>query len=319
MRTRIIILLGVLCAGLLASSASATSLSDRQQIRSAARHGAAAVTRLIERRLHRAHGAASDADSQALVNFVNAVLVISESDSNVAIAVLDAPGLVVDQTDQGVDAEPDLQVPFGGVVYGPMRTAHSSAMAHSAGCHGYVWVRHYWSVPIVHATVGDVVKTVGGWCGNGGSITWVTGWAHKTYHWGPYCLTVEANLHGWDSWPGWQHGGIWAHMGVWTPWGSCVHLSHGGHATIRIAANLYWDAFNDYGFSRDTLSPARRPALGAVPHRRRAHRPARTRARARVRPGGQHVRHDVNRALDADGNQAAQAPRTYPDGNAPAR
>ncbi len=85
------------------------------------------------------------------------------------------------------------------------------------------------------------------WCGNGYSIT-QNGLGFYTRQWVqfPWCLNVTSKLSGWDGpHSSWAHGGIWASLGLTTPWDTCGTYKT-GHVVLRIAANGYYDYYDDY-------------------------------------------------------------------------
>jgi hypothetical protein len=85
------------------------------------------------------------------------------------------------------------------------------------------------------------------WCGNGSRIT-QNGLAFYDRQWEqfPFCVSVTDSIQGWDApYHSWAHGGIWASQGIWTPWGTCGTYQS-GHAVVRIAANGYFDFYNDF-------------------------------------------------------------------------
>jgi hypothetical protein len=62
-----------------------------------------------------------------------------------------------------------------------------------------------------------------------------------------WCIAIGRDATGWDA-PnnGWAHGIISANYGVYTPLGSCAGYLSSGSAPLRIAANGYYDFYNDF-------------------------------------------------------------------------
>lgn len=86
------------------------------------------------------------------------------------------------------------------------------------------------------------------WCGNGSSITSIDGWGHHTWSQYPYCITDTSTQGGWDVYPSWQHGGQWGTTGLYTLAIVCAPILGSSHATMRVAANGYWDEYDDFGY-----------------------------------------------------------------------
>ena len=121
----------------------------------------------------------------------------------------------------------------------PARSARR-VRAHSAGCWGSVYNMVTWD------SVAWLYVRENGWCGNGWDIYWYGGASFAEWAWGPYCFTGRGNDYSWDVYPSWIHTAVWGEVGVTYVWG-CFGIS-GGKAQIRIAANGYWDLYNDYGW-----------------------------------------------------------------------
>jgi hypothetical protein len=89
----------------------------------------------------------------------------------------------------------------------------------------------------------SIVSNSNGWCGNGTSITSFPGFWGRSYPAPGYCFTaMSLNNGSWISYWGWVHGGHWANVGLNIPLVGCETLpASGGGATLREAANGYWD------------------------------------------------------------------------------
>lgn len=87
---------------------------------------------------------------------------------------------------------------------------------------------------------------VDGWCGNGYAITSWNGPFWSTWSWTGYCLSENFRGFAWDVYPSWIHALFEHSVGNWTPWG-CITFGSIS-APVRIAANLYWDGYDDWGF-----------------------------------------------------------------------
>ena len=139
--------------------------------------------------------------------------------------------------------KPGVEPPAGEVPGAQIARVHP--VAHAAGCWGWAWTQHDITVfggnPIAWIYVRE-----NGWCGNGYSMTWLGGPTFANWEWGPYCLTNHGENYTWDYWPTWVHMANWGTVGVSYPWG-CFGL-RGEKVVVRIAANGYWDTWNDYGF-----------------------------------------------------------------------
>jgi hypothetical protein len=85
------------------------------------------------------------------------------------------------------------------------------------------------------------------WCGNGYAITQnALGFYDRKWAQFPFCVSVTTSVQGWDGpHASWAHGGVWASQGLWTPWGTCGTYQS-GQAVVRIAANGYFDYYNDF-------------------------------------------------------------------------
>jgi hypothetical protein len=122
-------------------------------------------------------------------------------------------------------------------------TAALRPRAHAAGCWS-TWTEWHWTV--AGAEVAWIRKIYSSWCGNGSSISsWSN--AHASWVSSAWCLTNANLLESWDVVPSWRHGYYGASLGLWTPWGACASYNS-GHTVVRIAANGYWDSYDDYGF-----------------------------------------------------------------------
>lgn len=125
------------------------------------------------------------------------------------------------------EQEPESSPEYAGYCYGGehSQTNYNTAIGTIA------WV--YTSMPV--------------WCGvPNGYISYNAAPGFAQWSWGPYCLESQNHLWNWDAYPKWQHGGNWAEVGVSYVWG-CAGI-RGVHATLRIAANGYWDTYDDFGF-----------------------------------------------------------------------
>ena len=133
---------------------------------------------------------------------------------------------------------------FGGSF--PARGSQARATrAHAAGCYGSP--SSQWTWWVAGATAGWVYVRQNGWCGSGGVIWNLGGYAtFASWSWGPFCLTSKGAAYSWDVWPSWVHMAHWATFGLSYPWGCCGYS--GGKAPLRIAWNGYWDRDNDVGF-----------------------------------------------------------------------
>jgi hypothetical protein len=110
--------------------------------------------------------------------------------------------------------------------------------AHSAGCWGGAWNQENYNTAW-GSTISWVWVRADGWCGNGSSMTWLGGASFARWSWGPYCQANQRVDYSW-LWPwGWVHMGTWGTVGASYWWG-CFGWS-GIAATLRIAANGYWD------------------------------------------------------------------------------
>jgi hypothetical protein len=127
----------------------------------------------------------------------------------------------------------------------PVSAARVRTRAHAAGCYGSP--SSQWTWWVAGATAGWVYVRQNGWCGSGGVIWNLGGYAtFASWSWGPFCLTGKGAAYSWDVWPSWVHMAHWATFGLSYPWG-CFGYS-GGKAPLRIAWNGYWDRYNDFGF-----------------------------------------------------------------------
>jgi hypothetical protein len=85
-----------------------------------------------------------------------------------------------------------------------------------------------------------------GWCGNGTTITWHGGPAKVgPYAGGPYCVSGYSAPSAWDVPFSWIHVGAFGELGVSYAFG-CAGLEP-MKAAVRVAANGYWDTYNDFG------------------------------------------------------------------------
>ena len=130
---------------------------------------------------------------------------------------------------------------------GPVAKGPSAPhVAHAAGCTG-AGIANYEEFAVApEAVVGWIYIREQGWCYNGYSMTWLGGSFGTQWSWGPFCWTGLAENYSWDVEWSWVHMARWGSLGISYPWG-CGGL-WGGKVPIRIAANGYWDFYNDYGF-----------------------------------------------------------------------
>jgi hypothetical protein len=115
--------------------------------------------------------------------------------------------------------------------------------AHSSGCWGNVWDQQEWYE--AGAATAWIYDRVNGWCGNGSSITWYGGPTFSQWTWGVFCLNDGGKDFSWDRPWSWIHEGFWASYGISYAFGCGTYSS--GHAVNRIAANGYYDHYDDYG------------------------------------------------------------------------
>jgi hypothetical protein len=86
-----------------------------------------------------------------------------------------------------------------------------------------------------------------GWCGNGYEITWDGGPDFDGWTWNP-----EICSYGWNTNYSWDGSTAWIHMednfvaGFSYPWGCYGWWEL--KAVVRVAANGYWDTYDDFGF-----------------------------------------------------------------------
>ncbi len=120
--------------------------------------------------------------------------------------------------------------------------------AHAAGCYAK-------EESVATHTIGgganviQLYATTSGWCGNGQTITsGEDDFANHLWSQYPYCNTDVENHSGWDGSHAWAHDGVWATQGIYTIAIVCAPVLGSMHATIRIAANGYWDKYDDFGF-----------------------------------------------------------------------
>lgn len=118
-------------------------------------------------------------------------------------------------------------------------------IAHSAACWGEAWTILEWDIA-PGATVAWLYANAGWWCGNGYEMTGLGGPTLTTWSWGPFCIGNQYQNWSWDVYNSWVHTGQWGSIGASYPWGCFTW--EGGHATVRIAANGYWDTYDDFGF-----------------------------------------------------------------------
>jgi hypothetical protein len=126
------------------------------------------------------------------------------------------------------------------------RVHHRSIVAHSATCWGGAWTQLEWAVA-PGAIVGWLYANAGEWCGNGSAMEYLSGPILTTWSWGPFCINNQIQEWAWDVYNSWVHTGQWGSIGVSYPWG-CFNWEGEEHATVRIAANGYWDTYDDFGF-----------------------------------------------------------------------
>ena len=131
----------------------------------------------------------------------------------------------------------------------PMRVTRTKrATPGGATASSYCWGSRYnqyiWQIA-GGANVAWIYVRANGWCGNGSSITWYGGGTFANWSWGPYCITNYNTNYSWDVPWSWIHMGTWGSVGVSYPWG-CFGLKS-NRVTLRIAANGYWDYYNDFG------------------------------------------------------------------------
>jgi hypothetical protein len=223
----------VLAAGILASTGPAGAVTIAQQrsanatVARAERQGQAAERRLAARVLRRPRAAAADAVGP------------TAQQQALAIALYRA----------GSNSGEEEMVPAPSEAAPPPAFLTDAARAHAAGCWGQI--RSTWSHTIAGGAVVVWLRDINdGWCGNGSTITYGshnfdrTQWAQY-----PYCLTNMSFRQGRDG-TGyrWAHSGHWGTTGVYTGALLCLPILGSEHATLRIAANGYWDRYDDYGF-----------------------------------------------------------------------
>lgn len=126
---------------------------------------------------------------------------------------------------------------------------HHRVVAHTAGCWGAggsVWTAWYFAIP-GGAGVGHISIIASGWCGNGSSMY---GSPQGQFFFRSdsstgFCFMSPGNQDpgSWLQFYGWWHGGYWRTMGTDTFAFGCTSIfgTDSGHATLRVAANGYWD------------------------------------------------------------------------------
>ena len=126
------------------------------------------------------------------------------------------------------------------------KPANAPARSGQVRAHGADCWNDAWGSLVEWSGVAWLYVRSNAWCGDGYAITWY-GWAtFAEWTWGSICFTDRGENYSWDAYPSWIHMATWGEAGVSYVWG-CLGIS-GGKATERIAANGYWDFYNDYGF-----------------------------------------------------------------------
>lgn len=164
-----------------------------------------------------------------------------------AVALYDA-GSSTAVTAPVAPPNPSAALPPVGSAPTLVQANRASPIAHAASCWGPV--KSYWVHTIAGgANVASLTETNPSWCGNGSSISFgFNNWDHQTWSNYPYCLTNVSNHQGWDQHPAWAHGGLWGTTGVYSLAIVCIPILGSEHVTLRVAANGYWDRYDDFGF-----------------------------------------------------------------------
>lgn len=123
--------------------------------------------------------------------------------------------------------------------------APGGPLAHAAACWGSA--DSQWNWTLWGSEVGWLYTRENGWCGNGTSITWYGGAFFSNWAWGPFCVDDWNTNFSWDIPFSWLHAGSWGSLAYDYGPAGCLFPFNGGHATIRYAANGYWDRYDDYG------------------------------------------------------------------------
>jgi hypothetical protein len=213
-----------------APASAFTAAAARKEVRAAVGHPAA--IHALQRRIGLGRAHAADAGGP------------TPDQQELAVALYDAG-----DSEQLQSGSPAVGPPPGAPL-GPLAGAARAHLprAHAASCWGPA--RATWIHTILGgAHVAQLTEVNPSWCGNGRSISFGAGnWDHKTWAQWPYCMTNVSNHQGWDRYPVWAHGGIWGTSGVYTVALVCVPILGSSHATVRVAANGYWDRYDDFGF-----------------------------------------------------------------------
>lgn len=189
------------------------------------------------------------------------LLTLAESNPNVAGALLRANGKAValaPKKSQHIEKEPLTTEDEPDAMESESEAGETSTESESRESesresepdlwgHCYNGVHSQTNYNTTLGTVAWLYTAMPAWCGIPNvEITYNASPQFASWDWGPYCLTSKNTLWGWDVYPRWQHGGNWAEVGVSYAFG-CLGV-RGFHATLRIAANGYWDNYDDFGF-----------------------------------------------------------------------
>ncbi len=131
-----------------------------------------------------------------------------------------------------------------------VQAARHRPRAHAAdACWSGAWTMEEWAIA-PGAIVGWVYANAGAWCGRyGWWLYWYGGPTLAQWSWGggDFCMANINQSFTWDVYPTWIHTGEWGTLGLSYPWG-CWGVFGSGRAVVRIAANGYWDTYDDFGF-----------------------------------------------------------------------